>query len=614
MPEFDSGEPTDVAPLQRSRPGPITDSLLPPEPQYVLVFQGDSCSMFELPWNATIVIGRHDSCGLVLEDRLVSRAHSEIMTFEGGASIADLGSQNGTYVNGERISGTRLLVSGDVITISGTTLVYHARRRIERPRQMLPFEAFCARASDEIHRAQLDGAPVMLVVLSIGVAWTEPSASDTLLEHTRRVDLVGMGPGQEAIIVMPGIGSAAAEQAAKRLINTLRGANPRFEPRAGYAAAPTHGSDLDTLLASARAAWAAASPGDVSRAGGRRPTLEIGDRTIIVLEPSMQKLYALIERLAKTDLAVILQGETGTGKELAAQALHFWSARKEGPFVPLNCAALPEALAESTLFGHVRGAFSGAVDSKQGLLESASGGTVVLDEIGELPLPIQAKLLRAIETMLITRIGDVEERKIDVRLVASTNRNLKQEVKAGRFREDLFFRLSGGLLWLPPLRDRPQELPVLAEALLDQACKRIGRDAMTVSDEALRRLQAHPWPGNIRELKNLMEYVAAAQPSPVLEPWHLDERLTSGSQDELHKEVAMAALTAKRAGRAPFRPIAEEIRELEESRMRSALVEAGGNQTRAAELIKMPLRTFVTKLKAYGLRSSDPSERGTKTS
>jgi two-component system, NtrC family, response regulator AtoC len=349
----------------------------------------------------------------------------------------------------------------------------------------------------------------------------------------------------------------------------------------------------------------------------------------------MARLYQLVERLAQSDLPVLVCGETGTGKELAVYALHQMSRRRGQPLVTLNCAAIQDTLVESELFGYERGAFSGAVATKRGLLESASGGTVFLDEIGELPAAAQAKLLRALETRRALRLGDLRERPIDIRVVGATNRDLAAEVAAGRFRQDLFFRLSGATLWLPPLRDRPRELPILAHRFLREACQRGGRPPMTISPAALRRLLGFPWPGNVRELKNVMEYLAAAIAEPMIEPRHLDERLgppapaappaarahvppvlvetvdvagDDDGDDPMERDEVTEPISVDVGARPRrFRPLAEEIRDLERSRISAALAAAGGNQRLAAELLSMPLRTFVFKLRQYGLRRSDDS-------
>jgi DNA-binding NtrC family response regulator len=324
--------------------------------------------------------------------------------------------------------------------------------------------------------------------------------------------------------------------------------------------------------------------------------LTVGAQRAIVADPSVVQLYALIERLAPVGLPVLITGETGCGKELVATAIHTLSQRGGRPLILVNCAALHDALVESELFGHQKGAFAGAVSTKPGLIESASGSTLFLDEVGELAPAIQAKLLRVLESNRVTRVGDVREREVDVRFVAATNRDLEADVAAGRFRRDLFFRLSAATLHLPPLRERPLELPLLAAAFLDEACRLNGREVMRISDAAMTVLLAHPWPGNVRELKNLMQYVAAAVPAEVLLAEHVIKRL--GRLRPL-QPPAIDLATPEDSPR--FRPIADELRELEITRIRQALEATGGNQTRAAGLLAMPVRTFFEKAKQYGL-------------
>jgi transcriptional regulator with GAF, ATPase, and Fis domain len=335
----------------------------------------------------------------------------------------------------------------------------------------------------------------------------------------------------------------------------------------------------------------------------------------------MQRIYELIKRLARSTLPILIQGETGVGKELAAAAVHAYSMRAGGPFVSINCAAIPEHLAESELFGHERGAFTGAVTAKPGQLEVASHGTVFLDEIGELPLAVQAKLLRVLETGELQRVGDLKQRAADIRIVAATNRDLAAEVEAGRFRRDLFFRLCAAQVVLPPLRDRPRDLALLANRMFDAACRRLHRRPLALTVAATQALFLHRWPGNVRELKNAMDYAAAAVPDTTVEVdvHHLPPAVAAAARAaELSapEPAPGAPLTAGPAqpSAAPeptgdasrtFRPIEDEIRELERTRMIEALAATGGVQNRAAELIQMPLRTFVTKLKRYAISPSD---------
>jgi transcriptional regulator with GAF, ATPase, and Fis domain len=350
--------------------------------------------------------------------------------------------------------------------------------------------------------------------------------------------------------------------------------------------------------------------------------LQLGERRVLVGDPAMVRLYELIRRLAVSELPVLISGETGTGKENAAFAVHCWSRRSEHPFVAINCAAIAETLVESELFGHEKGAFTGATAAKPGLFEVAAGGTVFLDEVGELSLAVQAKLLRVLESRRILRVGGIKEYKIDVRIVAATHRLLEKEVAAGRFRQDLYFRLGVATVVLPPLRDRPRELGLLAQRFLDDACTAAGRSHMMLAPATLAALEGYGWPGNVRELKNTMEYVAcvaAAQSEEVVEAWHLPERVavarpqapaSSVNAQAVEAEestLAASGVEATPASASPEpslqqrRPFVEELRAIERERMREALRATGGVKVRAAELLHMPLRTFKFKCRQYGL-------------
>jgi transcriptional regulator with GAF, ATPase, and Fis domain len=261
---------------------------------------------------------------------------------------------------------------------------------------------------------------------------------------------------------------------------------------------------------------------------------------------------------------------------------------------------MQETLLEGELFGHEKGAFSGAAAAKPGLLETASEGTVFLDEVGELPLAIQAKLLRALESKRIIRLGGVAEIALDIRIVAATNRDLEEQVKVGRFRQDLYFRLSAATVILPPLRERPREVGLLARSLLAEACAAGGRGPMDLAPATTRALARYAWPGNVRELRNVMQYLAVTVLADVVEPWHLPERMADAPAAPEPPPRDAAPPSAADPG---FRPLADELRDLERTRIVEALDAAGGVKTRAAELIGMPLRTFALKMKQHGIAS-----------
>ncbi|WP_437931560.1 sigma 54-interacting transcriptional regulator [Sorangium sp. So ce291] len=562
---------------------------------YLLVIGASSSYRRALPEDGELIVGRSDDADVRLDTAAVSRRHAKIVVSGGEIRITDLGSHNGTVVNGERIEGSRTLGSGDVVAIGDTTLMLR-RERPSRGSALIDMGQLRRRVEEEIERAADSARPFGLAVVSVGAVQMRTTLAQRALSVLRLMDIVAWDGGSHLAIGFPELGGEAARAAVLQLLEAIAPLAP--EARAGLASYPFDGGDTETLLAGARTAASIAAPGSIASASETAVQHVIGERTIVVADAAMIRLFELIRRLAASDLPVLVLGETGAGKENAATAVHHWSARAQKPLITLNCAALPETLVESELFGYEKGAFSEARASKPGLLERAHGGTVFLDEIGELPLGVQAKLLRALEAKRITRLGDVRDREVDIRIVAATNRDLEAEVLAGRFRQDLLFRLSAAVVELPPLRHRRRELPILARLFLAEACARTGRPALDLSEAALAALFAHPFPGNVRELKNAMEYAAATTDGPMIEPWSLPERIVG-----LDVPPRPAADTSAPPASEParFKPIAEELREVECTRMRQALDAADGVQKRAAALLGMPVRTFTFKLKQYGI-------------
>jgi two-component system response regulator AtoC len=561
----------------------------PSERMYILVFERGSSWVFELPRHGEVVIGRGDTAELRLRDQAVSRRHATLRIDERVVMLTDLGSHNGTHVNSRRLAGECRLHSGDSIAICAATLVLYTSARTATATRWLAYPQLRQRFEEELERALRYQRP-FAVMCGLLAHEEDHEAVGRALAALRGLDLGAWIDPLQLVILAPETGPDEAAAMARRIRELLG----HIEIRLGYAVCPADGADTDLLIVSARAAAAGATGAAVAGASTSLRMYRIGDRNVIVADAAMARLYALVERLAGVDLPVLITGETGSGKELAATMLHERSPRRDSQLVALNCAAMQENLVESELFGYERGAFSGAHATKVGLLEAAQGGTVFLDEIGELPLTIQAKLLRVLETKRLTRVGDVREREINVRLVAATNRNLQSEVDAGRFRQDLFFRLSGATLSVPPLRDRRRELPLLAELFLADACRRANHPGITLTPEALAALDAYKWPGNVRELKNVIEYCAATVTGGKLTATHLTERLGPAPALRVDGPTTAAPTT--------FAPIADEIRALEIQRMTQALEVAGGNQTKAAEMIGMPLRTFFTKIRQYNLR------------
>ncbi len=324
---------------------------------------------------------------------------------------------------------------------------------------------------------------------------------------------------------------------------------------------------------------------------------------VVLRDPAMRALYTQAARAARSNISILLLGETGVGKEVLARAIHAHSPRSKGPFIAINCAAIAESLLESELFGSEKGAFTGSTSARAGLFEAAEGGTVFLDEIGELPLPVQAKLLRVLEERAVTRLGSTRPRPIDVRFVAATNRDPEIDVRQGRFRQDLYYRLNGISFVIPPLRDRPQEIELLAKLFLTAACRGIDRaEGLEISAEARDLLRRHTWPGNVRELRNVVERAAVLCVGAAVLPEHLPPSLLG----------AVRARGTQRPGpiAGPGEPgdLQAEMKSIERSRIVEALERCHGNQSEAARQLGMPRRTLVSRLGEFGI--SRPRKHG----
>jgi two-component system response regulator HydG len=311
---------------------------------------------------------------------------------------------------------------------------------------------------------------------------------------------------------------------------------------------------------------------------------EDGYHGIIGISAPMKQVFDLIENVAKSDAPVIILGESGTGKELVARAIHNIGPRKNRPFVKVNCAALNESLLESELFGHVKGAFTGAVRSRAGRFEAAQGGDIFLDEIGDLPLVTQVKLLRVLEEKVIERVGDNRPIPVNVRIITATNRDVKALVDAGKFRNDLYFRINVIPVTLPPLRDRLNDIPILAHAFFDRIKLKSGKEIQGISEDAMAALLRYHWPGNVRELKGAFEYAFVACNGPLIQPHHFPPSIFDGPPPGAEKK------------RVTVNP-----HEMKRAELIQALRKAEGNQSEAARLLGVSRVTVWNRMKKYGI-------------
>ncbi len=320
-----------------------------------------------------------------------------------------------------------------------------------------------------------------------------------------------------------------------------------------------------------------------------------GAPVMIGEDPSLRKVYASLQKAATTDTTVLIEGESGTGKELFARSLHALSVRAEAPFVAINCAAIPENLLETELFGYEKGAFTGAVQRKLGKFEIAHRGTLFLDEIGELPMSLQAKILRALEERQFERVGGTALVNVDVRLVAATNRGMKAAVAARRFREDLYFRLSVFPITVPPLRERPGDIPILARHFVDRFCRDQNKKSLVLTPETVLHLQAYHWPGNVRELQNCIERAVILTDGDTIHPRHLNLTFAVPAAPEPPpspwEQIDLSGSLVEASRRV--------LREAEKQKIEQVLRETENDKGRTSELLGITYKMLLTKLKEH---------------
>jgi DNA-binding NtrC family response regulator len=512
---------SDTTAKETSDGGETTTSTTPR--RYLLLIEKDATTRCQLPAEGELILGRADDSDIRLQDRVASRHHAKLLVTLQEVEVLDLDSKNGTFVNGERISARRTLSNGDVLQICKASLFYCAELRPHRNPTPCARSELQRSLDRELARAHSFGRSLSLLCLVPVLSGISRADFQVALAACLHPIDIFCWDGEDSILLLaPELEGSSLMQQAARLMSALAPTFPAM--RIGAAAWPTDGNEADTLISVARAAAAEAVPGMVRLSVDLDMRISIPDLEIVIAEPAMLRQYEILKRVAGSDSCVLLTGETGVGKEVAARALHHFSLRS-GPFRVVPCATIAEQAAESELFGHSQGSFAQAVSARSGLLESAGGGTIVLDDIDSLSSAVQAKLLHAVEHRSIRRIGEDRERPFLARLVVTSQRDLEDEVAHGRFRADLYYRLNVVKLHLSPLRDRRRELPKLLLHFLQRACTRAGLAQKAISAEAMCRLLSYVWPGNVREAANLMDALAQTAEGAEIEWWHLPPKL-----------------------------------------------------------------------------------------
>jgi two-component system, NtrC family, response regulator AtoC len=535
---------------------------------YLIVMGAGPLQRVALGGRTPLIIGRADDADVRLVDPLSSRQHAALHV---GATveIEDLGSANGTRLGSAPLPpGTRVEVQlGEPITIGSSVLMLQKSRTLAAAQRLFQHGYFEARVAEACEQAKIARTRLALVRVSVTGA-AKDRAGDWLVRELPAIATVALFGRDEYEVLLPLEGS---EDDPSVTLDRLarQAAAQNLVLRSGCAIFPTDGLNAESLAQHASLAL-------------NRPSAENGE--FVVTDPAMQRLHQLARQVAVGTISVLILGETGAGKEVLAHTIHSASNRAGRPFLRLNCAAFNETLIESELFGHERGAFTGAVQAKPGLLETAEGGTVFLDELGELSPATQAKLLRVIETREVTRVGGLKPRTIDVRFVSATNKELEQEVLSKRFRQDLYFRLNGVILTLPPLRERVSEIAEFARRFAREVAGQLGKPCPQFSSDALAALVSYAWPGNIRELRNTVERAVL---------------LCDGTSIEV-RDLPTERMNLPGSNASSQFPATLEVSS-ERERIVQALRQCGGNQSRAAKLLGMSRRTLVTRVKDFGI-------------
>jgi Nif-specific regulatory protein len=611
-----------------------------------------SASPREVEVQDDVVIGRARECDVCVLDETTSRRHARVALRDGRAVLEDLGSANGTRLNAEPVKGPAVLFDGDVIEVGSVRLRFATAAAHDRPTAAVPASSEDAdveavvdpERADPAREARDERAARRLRLVCEGAAACADAASPDEVPSTLlalvvetfapdRASVCLRGPGG-ALEVAAGHPAGAAPPSSRTLRRRVLDEGEAVLVRDAHegGTAPTslvrsrHRSTMAAPLATAEGiagcvAVEATEPGrygeDDLRAlaaacrqaalalrnlrtlsGARAEVRRLSgggetESTLVGASPAIESARASATKAAAADVPVLVTGETGTGKELIARMVHALGPRRSRPFVALNCAALVEGLLESEMFGHEKGAFTGAHARRDGRIAEAANGTLFLDEVGDLPAPLQAKLLRVLSERTYTRVGGSETLRMECRVVAATHRDLSRRVAEGAFREDLFYRLAVLVIDVPPLRERPEDVEAIAEAALERIAARLGRPVPRLADDARAALRAYRWPGNVRELFNVLERAVVLLEGDTITAAALPSDLRTPAPDVAALPGSEGVLT---------------LREAEKRAVRAALAATEGRKGAAAALLGISWPTLNRKIREYGLSPPAPRD------
>jgi len=577
----------------------------------VLLYSRDGVQVVPLVEGRAMVIGRSAPADFAIRDASLSRQHALLELRGGQVWVDDLDSTNGTWIDGERVERA-VLEPGSVLALGALTASVHGSGLAAHP-GLDGHERFAQEQDAEVARARAHGRSAALLVVRSAGRRQVPVARwlEQVRPHLRPYDRAALYSSDTLEILLPEADEAHARAIAERFLDG------RVSLHCGLALLPTHAGTSGELTEAARVALQAATadaPLQVAAAARRgRAEASTGDRPV-VRSAAMEKVFATAAKLAGSTIPVLLLGETGTGKEVVARAIHDGGKRAGAPLICVNCGSIPSQLVESTLFGHVKGAFTGADAARKGVFANADGGTVLLDEVGELPPAAQAALLRVLENKRFTPVGAGDEVEVDVRVLAATHRDLDAMCREGGFRDDLLFRLNAMTLSLPPLRERPEEIEALALRFLDRLATADDSPVSGIDPEALSLLLRYPWPGNVRELRNAVERAVVIAVDDEIGVDDLPEsirRLSTTDPDDrpsVHEEVG--ARTAEIASLPEDNiDLRAEVGRYEADLVLRALLECAWDRNAAAKWLGIPVRTLSHKMKAHGIQRGMPSGR-----
>lgn len=536
----------------------------------LVLYHRDGSSVAHMDKGKSLVVGRTAPSDVEIPDPGLSRQHARFTWDDQGIWVEDLKSTNGTKKNGESVTRTRI-APGDEIAVGPVMVSVHIVSSIdEELRGFDGHDRFVAALAEEITRARTFERPLtLMLVRSAGAKDGHVNRwASRLRSRLRPVDRVGLYGPHAVLVSLP----ETSADAAKPLAAAIAGGDPPLTCRT--VTFPADGSSVEELIAELQAVRRA--PREMKEGGE--------NSAVLAKNAAMKQVMATVKRVAGSTIAVLINGETGTGKEVIARAIHEAGPRKKQPLRSINCAAIPGQLIESLLFGHEKGAYTGADSSARGLFEQAEGGTVLLDEIGELPLEVQPALLGVLERRAFTRVGGGQSISADVRILAATHRDLRAEVNAGRFRADLYYRLAVAKILIPPLRERPEDIAPLVAHFVERLT---GVAELGPLATALEALKAHPWSGNVRELRNVVEAAL------VMGELDLGGQRTPVAHVASSPETSVAAYRDARAA---------ALASFEASYLKDLIERTDGNASEAARLAKMDRPYLLTLLRKHGLR------------